>query len=60
MVLMVQISIKLIIDLDIGLAPIRRQAIIWANDGLVYWRIYTPLSRDEIVLKTWHHNITDL
>ena len=22
-----------------GLAPIRRQAIIWSNDGLVYWRI---------------------
>ena len=24
---------------DNGLAPNRRQAIIWTNDGLVYWRI---------------------
>ena len=28
------------VGLDDGLAPIRRQAIIWANDSLVYWRIY--------------------
>ena len=26
-----------------GLAPRRRQAIIWSNDGLVYWRIYASL-----------------
>ena len=26
-----------------GLAPIRRQAIIWTNDGLVCWRTYAPL-----------------
>ena len=32
---------------DNGLAPIRRQAIIWTNDGLVYWRIYTSPSLDE-------------
>ena len=25
---------------DNGMAPIRRQAIIWINDGLVYWHIY--------------------
>ena len=25
---------------DNGLAPNRRQAIIWTNDGLVLWRIY--------------------
>ena len=25
---------------DNGLAPNRRQAIIWINDGLNYWRIY--------------------
>ena len=28
-----------IIGSDNGLAPNRRQAIIWTNDGLVYWRI---------------------
>ena len=27
---------------DNGLAPKRRQLIIWANIGLVYWRIHTP------------------
>ena len=26
--------------MDKGLAPNRRQAIIWTNDGLVYWGIY--------------------
>ena len=29
-----------IIGLDNGLAPNRRQVIIWSNYGLVYWRIY--------------------
>ena len=29
---------------DNGLAPIRRQTIIWTNDGLVCWRIYASLS----------------
>ena len=24
-----------------ALAPTRRQAIIWTNDGMIYWRIYT-------------------
>ena len=28
------------IDPDNGLVSIRRQAIIWNNDVLVYWRIY--------------------
>ena len=28
-----------VIGSDNGLAPNRRQAIIWTNDGLVYWRI---------------------
>ena len=31
---------KLSIGLDNGLAPNRRQAIIWTNAGLIYWRIY--------------------
>ena len=32
-----------IIGSDNGLAPNRRQAIIWTNGGLVYWRIYASL-----------------
>ena len=31
-----------------GLAPVRRQAIIWTNDGLVYWRTYAPLGLSEL------------
>ena len=27
---------------DNGLAPFWRQAIVWINNGLVYWRIYRP------------------
>ena len=34
---------KLSIGLDNGLAPNRRQAIIWTNAGLIYWRIYAAL-----------------
>ena len=30
-----------------GLALIRRQAIVWTNDGLVYWRIYVSLGLNE-------------
>ena len=30
-----------------ALAPHWRQAFIWTNDGLVYWRIYVSLSRIE-------------
>ena len=29
-----------IIDSDNGLAPNRRRAIVWTNDGLTYRRIY--------------------
>ena len=28
---------------DNGMAPIRRQSIIWNNDGLIYWRLYASL-----------------
>ena len=28
-----------ILGSDNGLAPVLRQAIIWAKDGIVYWRI---------------------
>ena len=30
--------------------PTRRQAIIWNNDGLAYWRIYASLGIDELTL----------
>ena len=33
-----------IIGSDNGLPPNRRQAVIWSNDGRVYWCIYTSLS----------------
>ena len=33
---------------DNGLAPVRWQAIIWINDGLVYWCIYVSLSLNEL------------
>ena len=33
---------------DSGLVSIRRQAIIWSNDGLFYWRMYALLSRSEL------------
>ena len=35
--------------LIMALAPTRRQAIIWTNDGLVYWRIYAPLGLNELM-----------
>ena len=34
--------------LDNGLAPNRRQAIIWANADPIYFHIYTPLGGDEL------------
>ena len=33
---------------DNGLVSIRREAIIWTNDGLVYWRIYAVLGLSEL------------
>ena len=35
-----------------GLVPDRRQAIIWTNDGLVYWPIYTSLGLNEFLENT--------
>ena len=32
-----------------GLALIRRQAIIWTDDGLVYWHIYVSLGLNELL-----------
>ena len=33
----------------LDLAPIRQQAIIWANADQVHWRIYVALGRDELM-----------
>ena len=33
---------------DNGLAPTRRQAIIWTNDGQVWWRVYASLGLNEL------------
>ena len=37
------------IGLDNGLAPTRRQAIIWTNDGRSYQRIYASLGLNELM-----------
>ena len=37
-----------IIALDNGLSPLRRQAIIWNKDALIYRRKITKLIRDEL------------
>ena len=39
-------------DLDDGLAPSRRQAIIWTNAGLIQWRIYVALGGYELNIVT--------
>ena len=36
------------IGLENGLAPNRRQAIIWTNDDPIHWRIYAALGGDEL------------
>ena len=33
---------------DNGLTPKRRQAIIWTNGSLVYWRVYVSLGLDDL------------
>ena len=38
---------------DNGFAPIWRQAIIWTNDGQVYWRIYASLGLGELNIVTF-------
>ena len=35
---------------DNGLVPNRQQAIIWTNDGPVYWYVYESLGLDELTL----------
>ena len=34
---------------DNGLVPNRRQAIIWTNDGLGWWRIYASFNLNELI-----------
>ena len=43
---MVQLT-KPNIGLDNGLAPNKRQAIIWTNANPIHWRIYAALAGDE-------------
>ena len=40
-----------------ALAPNRRQAIIWNNDGLIYCLVYAPLSLDEAILFDFNHSM---
>ena len=44
------------IGLDNGLAPIRRQAIIWTNSDPIYWRIYAALGGDELKQQMMGHS----
>ena len=37
------------IGLDNGLAPNRRQAIIWTNAHLIHWHIYAALWGDKLM-----------
>ena len=41
------------IGLDNGLAPNRRQAIIWTYADPIHWRIYVALGADELTLNMW-------
>ena len=38
------------VGLDNDLAPNRRQAIIWTNGGMFYWRIHASLGINELSL----------
>ena len=35
---------------DNGMAPNRRQAIIWINADPIHWRIYAAIGEDELIL----------
>ena len=42
-----------------GLAPNRRQAITWADDGPFSWRIYAALGSDELnVINSEKHHLS--
>ena len=40
----------MIIDSENELVQNKRRAFNWTNDSLVYWRIYSSLSLDELIL----------
>ena len=41
---------------DNGLAPSRRQAIIWTNADPLHWRLYAALVGDKLMLQTAYWN----
>ena len=41
---------------DNALAPMRRLAIMWANDGLAYWRICASLGLKYVAVDEKPHN----
>ena len=43
-----------------GLAPNRRHAIIWTNDGLVYWRTDSPGLKWSKCSSAFHGTMRDL
>ena len=47
------------IGLDNGLAPNRRQAIIWTNADPIHWRIYAALGRDGLTLELTGRLLTE-
>ena len=36
----------------VEIMPIRRRAIIWANDGPAYWRLYASLGLNELIVQS--------
>ena len=50
----VQWTKKTIIGLNNGLAPNRRQVIIWTNADPIHWRIHTTLGGDEFNKRLTH------
>ena len=57
-----QIDNNPVLGSDNGLAPNRRQAIIWTNDGVVWWRIYAFIGLNEldnwVIFQMWSHFLT--
>ena len=50
-----------LVQIRAGLMPNWSQAIIWTNDGLVYWCIYASLGHNVLtsgVIFTWHFRIS--
>ena len=45
------------IGLNNGLAPNRRQAIVWINADLIQWRLYVALRGDELTCLTYFMNV---